>query len=348
MTDNIPGTTFDEQGVCSHCHAYDKKKKRESIWLRDRYRAWIDRVIDRAKKNSKGDYDCLVGYSGGKDSTYLLYLLTQEYGLRVLAYSCDPCFMSDTAKRNAERTLGKLKVDHVWAKPGEAFYKKLYRQAIADGAKSRRGCVLSVCGRCFKPTAILACKVAIEKKIPLITWGFAPEQTRQTIPMWPRSVAITSIAATRLYDKMGLFKRFHFELSEQEKELIHIPLRDFRKLPYVMMPYNVWEYDVRKIKKTIRDLDLIAPGDEHPLSSNCHVNLLNTDLDCRRFGYNPYLKEFSVLTRTGQIDHEEWAALDDEINLKVRDGTWEREKIDVVLERLGMQQFYKERVAEWS
>ena len=89
----------------------------------------------------------------------------------------------------------------------------------------------------------------------------------------------------------------------------------------------------------------MAPGDDHPLNSNCLLNFLMIDLDYRRFGYNSRLKEFTQLVREGNLDRQEWLALFEEVNRKIEEGTWEREKINSVLERLRLTDDYQEYIS---
>src|SRR5688572_20301599 len=91
LPDSFPGIDFDENGLCSLCRAEpsvdDAKKKRAGLRskLEDLYRS----------VRGSGDYDCLVAYSGGKDSSYTLFTLKEQYGLRCLAITIDNGFVSE-------------------------------------------------------------------------------------------------------------------------------------------------------------------------------------------------------------------------------------------------------------
>src|SRR4030042_819363 len=80
--------TFDENGVCNHCHEYDTFIK-QFIYTGKEGEEKLKALVTDIKKDGRGKkYDCIIGVSGGVDSTYTLYLARQQ-GLRPLAVSID-------------------------------------------------------------------------------------------------------------------------------------------------------------------------------------------------------------------------------------------------------------------
>jgi N-acetyl sugar amidotransferase len=101
---------FDAAGVCNHCRAYFAQAERELIPEARRADA-LAAIVDRIRKAGRGrDYDCIVGVSGGVDSTYTTYVAS-KLGLRPLAVHLDNGWNSEQAVRNIERTLAALKID---------------------------------------------------------------------------------------------------------------------------------------------------------------------------------------------------------------------------------------------
>lgn len=343
LPETFPGIRFDEDHVCNFCVEYQKTKSgspsRRKKWQRD----WMEKLIEKKRnRKNKSNYDCLVSFSGGKDSTYLLYLLKEEYKLNVLAYTCDTGFMSEVAHRNIENVVCKLNVDHIWRSPGDDFYRRLYSFLLTH--PSSRGCVKTVCPQCFRVTSMQAIKVAMEMDIPLVAYGFSPAQMRYSVYKLRRMYVLGMV----LYDRIRRNRGFKIALDDGERRHFDIPLGHMRKAPDVLLPFQVLDYDIRKIRETITDLGLIAPGNEHPLRTNCLVNLLMIELDSRRLRYHPYTEEFSQLVREGQLDREEWLALEEKGIEEIENGVFEREKIDAVLERLGLASYYEKCVSEWG
>lgn len=110
MDTSDPAITFDEAGVCNHCHTYDLNMAMIGpLALRQRMLANV--VQDLRRRRCGRDYDCMVGISGGIDSAYTAYLLVRELGLRPLAVHVDLGWNSEVAVRNIERLVNRLKID---------------------------------------------------------------------------------------------------------------------------------------------------------------------------------------------------------------------------------------------
>ncbi|WP_081980973.1 N-acetyl sugar amidotransferase [Cellulophaga sp. Hel_I_12] len=103
--------TFDNKGVCDHCNTYynDILPK----WHTDeRGDKALREIVAKIKEEGKGkDFDCLMGMSGGIDSSYLLYMMKEKYGLRPLVFHVDAGWNSQIAVNNIERLVDGLGLD---------------------------------------------------------------------------------------------------------------------------------------------------------------------------------------------------------------------------------------------
>lgn len=109
MDTSDPYIQFDDQGVCNHCRTYQLSVKRGLI-RGDAGKRELDKIINQIKQDGKGkQYDCLIGLSGGADSTYVAYKII-EFGLRPLVLHLDNAWDSEAAKLNIEKTVSKLKL----------------------------------------------------------------------------------------------------------------------------------------------------------------------------------------------------------------------------------------------
>jgi len=103
---------FNEQGLCHHCQRYDRLLPSRVLSGEAGRRALAARV-EKIKRDGRGrEYDCIIGVSGGVDSTYVAYLV-KELGLRALAVHVDNGWDSELAVKNIERALNKLSIDLV-------------------------------------------------------------------------------------------------------------------------------------------------------------------------------------------------------------------------------------------
>ena len=110
MDTSDPDITFDRNGVCNHCHQYDRMV-REEIFTGDFGKEKLSQLINRIKEEGKGkDYDCLIGISGGVDSSYVAYVV-KNLGLRPLAVHLDNGWNSDLSVNNISNELEMLGLD---------------------------------------------------------------------------------------------------------------------------------------------------------------------------------------------------------------------------------------------
>lgn len=102
---------FDENGVCDHCNTF--KNSIQPFWHTDnRGKVKVEALVKKIRIEGKGkDFDCMMGMSGGIDSSFLLYKMVTEYGLRPLVFHVDAGWNSQIAVNNIERLVDGLGLD---------------------------------------------------------------------------------------------------------------------------------------------------------------------------------------------------------------------------------------------
>jgi len=102
---------FDENGVCDHCHDFENEVK--PYWHTDeRGYHELKSIMKKIKLSGKGkDFDCILGLSGGVDSSYMLHLAVKEFGLRPLVFHVDGGWNSELAVHNINVMIDKLGLD---------------------------------------------------------------------------------------------------------------------------------------------------------------------------------------------------------------------------------------------
>ena len=107
---SIPGISFDIDGVCNYCSNVDELTEVYGTGSDKGLLLWSS-IVDDIKRSGKGKkYDCIVGVSGGTDSSYMVYL-AKEYGLRPLAVHYDDTWNSSIASENIRKVLQDTGVD---------------------------------------------------------------------------------------------------------------------------------------------------------------------------------------------------------------------------------------------
>lgn len=110
MDTTDPEITFDSTGVCNHCHDFEHHQKPQLLGG-EAGAAALDRLVADIKECGKGrDYDCIIGISGGVDSSYVAYRVLQ-LGLRPLAVHVDTGWNSELAVSNIEKIVSALNID---------------------------------------------------------------------------------------------------------------------------------------------------------------------------------------------------------------------------------------------
>lgn len=111
MDTTDPSIVFDKNGVCDHCHNFETCVKPN--WHTDeRGMNKLGKIISKIKAEGKNkEFDCLLGISGGVDSSYMLHLAVNELGLRPLVFHVDGGWNSELAVHNINVMIDKLGLD---------------------------------------------------------------------------------------------------------------------------------------------------------------------------------------------------------------------------------------------
>ena len=111
MDTSDPDIVFDGDGVCNHCHRYERVAAERLVPEAER-QGRLSALASQIRSEGKGKpYDCIIGVSGGVDSTYLAYVVKRQLGLRPLAVHLDNGWDSELAVSNIEKTLKALEID---------------------------------------------------------------------------------------------------------------------------------------------------------------------------------------------------------------------------------------------
>lgn len=149
---------FDDAGVCNICR--QSQFKQTAINWTSR-KTMLDDLV--AQYRGKYDYDCIVPFSGGKDSTFTLYYLVKEYKLKPLVVQFNHGFMRPNLLTNNERTFRALGVDVISFTPNWKVVKRLMMESLV-----RKG---DFCWHCHTGIFAYPMHVAIKYNVPLVFWG---------------------------------------------------------------------------------------------------------------------------------------------------------------------------------
>ncbi len=215
LPEHYPGIQFDETGICNYCRTHQRWEYLGDEALRE----FLEPFRNKASK-----YDCVMGISGGRDSSYMLYYLTRVCHLRVLAYTVDNGFYTETAKQNIRRMTDILRVDLVVEQNG--YLKRCVRDNISAWLRRPSaamvpmiccGCRLGVARlfRCTKQHGVSL--LALSMKTPVETG------------LLKQALLVDNLLAGRLTKRKGL------------AQLVGVAYEATRN-PYYWKPYSTGVY----------------------------------------------------------------------------------------------------------
>jgi len=316
LNDEYYGIEFDSNGLCNYCRFFEPYKKRleDKKKLAKLFRKRINRV------KGKYEYDCLIGISGGKDSSYVLYMLKNKYKLKVLTYTFDNNFLSNYAKNNIKNLIDEFGVDHFFYKPDWTFHKKAYQYMMDTQGIPCKACSIGAYGTSFK--------FAFEKNIPLVIHGRSPAQMfREFIPS-SKDPTIPFIENNLSeYNKKNQIKTLREVLqrmqglsSEENSESKRVLKKmrqeffpkTFKVLTSKMVPeflgfFIYHEYDEKQIKDFLeKNINWKRPEKDSRLThADCLIHDAVEYIQRKKFGYTLLTPELSVLIRQGKMTKKE-------------------------------------------
>ena len=317
---NLPETyetiEFDEEGICNICR--QKEFKDTAIDWAGR-KAQLGELIEQYR--GKHAYDCIVPFSGGKDSTFTLLYLMKEYKLKPLVVQFNHGFMRQVLIKNNERTFRKLGVDVVSFTPNWQVVKRLMLEALV-----RKG---DFCWHCHTGIYSYPMHLAIQQQVPLIFWG--EPSSEYTAYYDYRDDGIEEVDEEKFNrstnlgitaeDMAGMISG-DFDLDPRDlRPFTYPPLRDLKKLGYrsvCLGSYIPW--DVKKqvaiIQKELGwqgDQVEGMPWSEYPYEKiECHLQGVRDYIKYLKRGYGRVTQMTALDLRNGRVTQEKARQLIDE------------------------------------
>ncbi len=298
LPETFPGIQFDEEGVCQYCRRLPGPEvlERRRARLRKRFEDLVAQVRDR------DGYHCLMSWSGGKDSTYTLWVLKERYDLRILAFTFDNGFVSPAALDNMRTVAEMLAVDHTIVKPRFDCLRRVFVASTKPGMYAPRALerASGICNTCMALAKGIGLRLALEKDIPMLAYGWSPGQ----IPMASAVFHVTPQMLQATIDAA----MSPLQVVVGDAIVPYFPENGHlgsRELPYNVSPLAFLSYDEEVVLKRLRMLGWERPRDTDPNSTNCLLNSFANLVHSEQLGYHPYVMELAGLVRNGHMSREE-------------------------------------------
>ncbi len=317
LAGGYPGVELDAEHVCSMCRAFERNRQRVERYFRAE--AELRSLTRRMMREAGDGPPCIALYSGGKDSTYMLYRLV-EMGLRPLVFTLDNGFLSEEAKSNIARVVADLDLEHV------AGHTPHMNTIFADSLTR----FSNVCNGCFKTIYSLSMQLAAERGIRYIVTGLSRGQLFETrlIDLFEQAEIDVEdydalvLAARKTYHRIddAVRRCLDTTLFDDDRVFESIEFVDFYR--YVDVPLDdVYAY--------LRDhAPWIRPRDTGR-STNCLINDVGIYVHRLERGFHNYALPYSWDVRLGHKSREQaLAELDDRID---------DDRVTAILRQLGYE-----------
>ena len=294
---NHPDVVLDGRGVCSLCLAFDEFQAQALAYFKTP--ADFDALAAQIKAGNAGKYDCLALFSGGKDSTYMLYKLV-ERGLNPLAFTLDNGHVSDGAKANIARAVEDLGIDHIYG--STPHMPEIFADSLARYS--------NVCNGCFKTIYTLSVNLARQHGIGHIVTGLSRGQIFETRLhdlfrhriFDPETIEQQIIDARKIYHRMDdtVAKVLDVGLFANDDIYTDIRFVDF---------YRYWDVPLDDVYAFLRDRAPWVRPQDTGRSTNCLINDAGIYVHKEERGFHNYALPYSWDVRLGHKTRDE--ALDE-------------------------------------
>lgn len=292
----VPGVTINENGICSKCenHSSDAKVSQK---MSKYFSIKLNNLLAKVKEE-RHPYDAVVLFSGGKDSTFLLKLVKEQYGLKPLAFAVAHPLFTDNASKNVETVAQKLGVDLFKFHPQEAIYKKFLKYALLEGYKYGMdeyiGC--NACSFIFKNSALMT---AIKMDIPIVFDGCDVDQSDTPIFIEAEKMKADAANGTGPYGKMHRifldalgddFRHSFYDFNYQD-------LQNYN-FPSFVSPFTFIDYNFKNNFKIFEEMGLNSKSFK-TIFTNCVAVPFFSYFSIKRFDCLTYIKHYANEVRNG-------------------------------------------------
>lgn len=296
LPEQYPNIEFDASGVCNFCRDYESPRYLGEDALAE--------VFEQARAKS-GPYECLVPWSGGRDSTYVLVQLVRRHGLKVAAYNFDNGFTSEVARRNLESIAERLGIDMIYDRMPDHLFENYLRELVRlSAAKSPAHVPFALCSICGNGIWGGAYRTAADRGIPLVVFGESSMERGYAKRIVAAGLESTKAEKVKFmvtkpvnFMKRRLYSHQCEQLFPRESERY----RDLQRINY--FDYLAWDEN-RMLETLRREVDWQQERGMDAWRFDCMIHAVVDALNRSLYGYTEKEELLSRMINEGMIDRE--------------------------------------------
>jgi len=337
---NLPETyetiEFDQKNVCNLCKGAEYKQTKID-W--NERKKLLDQLIEKHK--GKYSYDCIVPFSGGKDSTFQLYYLMKNYNIKPLVVRFNHGFFRETVLKNGIRTLKKLGADFIEFTPNWKIVKRLMLETFKRKT--------DFCWHCHTGIFSYPLRLALMYKVPLIFYGEPQAEFHNYYDYMNDEIDYSDSKKFNLFHTLGITAEdMHGMINTKEnpidkRDLIPYTFPNLKELaelnyqPVALGSFIPWDYvkQTEIIKKElgweVDELEHVPKElNKHGEKTECFAQATRDYIKWLKRGYGRVSQINGFLVRNGKMKPEIAKDLDEKY-----DGI-KPQSLEIFLEYMGL------------
>jgi len=327
----------EDRKSCNICKASDIRN--QTNW--DKKKKQLDSIIE--KYRGKYEYDCILPFSGGKDSTFALYYLVSEYKLKPLVVRFDSGFMRPTQVKNISNVIKKLGVDYISFTPNWNVVKLLMREAFEKKT--------DFCWHCHTGVYAYPLRMAVKYNTPLVFFGESLDVMQGGFSFDDESIDVEDEArfhemrtlGVTADDMYNVFKSRNIEIDKRDLTPYTYPaIEELKQLNYFscsLGSFIPWDYraNTKLIKEKLGWIPDTQEGvpqeiNQEGAKMECWLQATRDYIKFLKRGYGRVTQCVNFEIRNGRMTTEEGQKLIDEYEGR------KPYSLNVFLEYMGMSE----------
>lgn len=297
LPETYPGIVFDEKGVCSRCYEWETDFRRVDY---ARSKQKLNQLIQEQKEEARKlglPYDVIVPVSGGKDSAYVLYVMKELYGCRVLALNYHNTLQTELAYRNLMNLIDVFDVDFKMITIQPSLLKRAYREAIKHHSEF---CMVCNCTGYWILLSFISELFSTYYSVPLIVGGW-----NRLFEYDPMINTLDFGVYRKLLEDTGLIGEFTqtLNIGILDGLTLQKDVRQQNSVQFIQLP-EYWDWDHAEILRTLKEKGW-QPLKDKDTHFDCWASPLADRLEVSKYGLSQKNTIAAAMVRAGKWNRQD-------------------------------------------